>query len=814
MAVTKIDPKVIFASEAPDQDTPAVFVNKTVGWGESRKNGGRPTIKQSNALQQETDLKILWLNENAVTPYDATIDYPQNAVTIKDGEFKILNNGIWETFLSRNHSILTNRDAASSHPASAISTATSQTQQVVNDSVGAKWYAKVGGYPVNARVMLDDGDIVKSTVDNNTVNPNTDMTGWVGVNYADQLIYSRLKNKITRTIYSKLYEDLSVKDFGATGDASLHTIQEWVDSGKFSGLTAIQMVFPFVTSLTQSIDYVALQAACNAAGNYGAIKIIGCLFLQQGEKVTTLEGQHLYGLDDNKFINTNNGVMFTGALTGNIPKCGIYYDGTTGAALRAKAGVSLSGFHLFGKGYVTANGTVNILDPKGAKVHDTIGVEVEKFIQTRNMSFYYLGKALNSVSSGGNFYSRHYFTEITRCNVAYSWDETAYNQQFFGCIIRNTPTPFVFASGKTVRTFNFYGGSIEGYRPVDSNDFAIGVPANSMMQFNGTYWENLDTDGPFDTVFKPIGGNIFLQFNSCTVYLNHYLNFVKQTSFTKVRVASSKNEFYLSTGSSVLDPIIYSLSFTAGESYLETDGTDKINYDINYPNSTTTGDINSGSNTLTVTDATNIRIGQRIRVGSLTTCVTAISGTTITLQGKSGATLTGATVDLYYTPQYVPFSLGTNLLNANIVYPSDYLPRFDNLNFSNRDFAHKARTTVPDAPFNGAALGVAIYTADGTTWNPARFQSTGAYQVAYRNGRYIPMLGPVSGKVTLTAGQTVHVVPNTYTTANSKVILEARSLSAAKIVRYVSATSNAVSFSITTETAAAGTEVFDYYIHD
>ena len=52
MAVNKIDPKVIFASEAPAQDTPAVFTNRTVGWGETRKNGGRPTIKQMNAEQQ------------------------------------------------------------------------------------------------------------------------------------------------------------------------------------------------------------------------------------------------------------------------------------------------------------------------------------------------------------------------------------------------------------------------------------------------------------------------------------------------------------------------------------------------------------------------------------------------------------------------------------------------------------------------------------------------------------------------------------------------------------------------------------------
>ncbi len=37
----------------------------------------------------------------------------------------------------------------------------------------------VGGYLKNARLMLTNGDIVKSTVDGNTNDPNVDMTGWV-----------------------------------------------------------------------------------------------------------------------------------------------------------------------------------------------------------------------------------------------------------------------------------------------------------------------------------------------------------------------------------------------------------------------------------------------------------------------------------------------------------------------------------------------------------------------------------------------------------------------------------------------------------
>lgn len=37
----------------------------------------------------------------------------------------------------------------------------------------------IGGYPLNSRLMLDNGNIVRSTVVNNTINPNGNMTGWI-----------------------------------------------------------------------------------------------------------------------------------------------------------------------------------------------------------------------------------------------------------------------------------------------------------------------------------------------------------------------------------------------------------------------------------------------------------------------------------------------------------------------------------------------------------------------------------------------------------------------------------------------------------
>lgn len=70
---------------------------------------------------------------------------------------------------------------------------------------------------------------------------------------------SDLSGAVARTIHDKVSDAVSIYDFGATWDGALHPLSE-----VFSTLTAAQMVYPFVTSLTQSTDYAAIQAACNS----------------------------------------------------------------------------------------------------------------------------------------------------------------------------------------------------------------------------------------------------------------------------------------------------------------------------------------------------------------------------------------------------------------------------------------------------------------------------------------------------------------------------------------------------------------------
>ena len=163
MPVQKIDPKVIFASDAPAIDKPPVFSDKTKGWDVARANDGRPQIKEMNKVQQDTDLKILWLNENAVLPHDASINYPDGAVTIKDGSFKQLSSGSWVEFLDD----FADKDA-------------------VKRGIANRYDSSLT-YNSGERVMLDNGDIVKSTIDGNVNDPNVTLTGWVKTNSTSQI---------------------------------------------------------------------------------------------------------------------------------------------------------------------------------------------------------------------------------------------------------------------------------------------------------------------------------------------------------------------------------------------------------------------------------------------------------------------------------------------------------------------------------------------------------------------------------------------------------------------------------------------------
>lgn len=61
-----------------------------------------------------------------------------------------------------------------------------------------------------------------------------------------------------RTQAEKNADFISVKDYGAIGDGTYHPLSE-----EYGSLAAAQLVYPFVTNLSQSLDWAGIQAAVN-----------------------------------------------------------------------------------------------------------------------------------------------------------------------------------------------------------------------------------------------------------------------------------------------------------------------------------------------------------------------------------------------------------------------------------------------------------------------------------------------------------------------------------------------------------------------
>ncbi|WP_236489821.1 hypothetical protein, partial [Escherichia coli] len=72
--------------------------------------------------------------------------------------------------------------------------------------------------PLNARLMLDNGEIVRSTVPNNTTNPNIDMTGWQNDSKA---LKSFLDNIVTPEMFGN--NIIAAADFAISSGGVLFT---------------------------------------------------------------------------------------------------------------------------------------------------------------------------------------------------------------------------------------------------------------------------------------------------------------------------------------------------------------------------------------------------------------------------------------------------------------------------------------------------------------------------------------------------------------------------------------------------------------
>ena len=154
-------------------------------------------------------------------------------------------------------------------PALSVSTANGENQQDINDYSGAKWRNKAGGYDLNARVILDNGDIVKSTVAGNTTNPNVDMTGWVNFE-ADQQVFNNKYSKFKQLEAGAVERDLSVRARDNQHADDYATIQDAFNAKRFS-TTVLELGFG-----TKTLTAPLSLTANHQIKGKGELSLISC----------------------------------------------------------------------------------------------------------------------------------------------------------------------------------------------------------------------------------------------------------------------------------------------------------------------------------------------------------------------------------------------------------------------------------------------------------------------------------------------------------------------------------------------------------
>ncbi|ASN73401.1 tail fiber protein [Acinetobacter phage vB_AbaP_B3] len=175
-----------------------------------------PAIPEGTVrIERETDIdKMKYIFDAGALFIDQNVDADFKQIVhsqqeVRDGFIKLrgdvlpLVHGLQEALQQAQEA-----SEAAQEAANAAEVAASQTQYYL------KYFNPEIVYPKNARIMLDNGDIVRSTIANNTSDPNIDMTGWVKVNSVSQ-IFDETYNITQSVINGNL---VTVDNFGAKGD--------------------------------------------------------------------------------------------------------------------------------------------------------------------------------------------------------------------------------------------------------------------------------------------------------------------------------------------------------------------------------------------------------------------------------------------------------------------------------------------------------------------------------------------------------------------------------------------------------------------
>lgn len=131
---------------------------------------------------------------------------------------------------------------------------------------------------------------------------------------------------IIEQLRTSISHQVAVQKYGAIGDGVFHPLTE-----RFTTLAAAQAVYPFVTSLSQGLDYAGIQATINATKDGGAV------FLPAGRYIidTQLNADYalsMYGEGGQGLIEVDPGVHGDSRVRGSV----LYSRVSSGSCLSIK----------------------------------------------------------------------------------------------------------------------------------------------------------------------------------------------------------------------------------------------------------------------------------------------------------------------------------------------------------------------------------------------------------------------------------------------------------------------------------------------
>lgn len=192
------------------------------------------------------------------------------------------------------------------------------------------------GKPVPIFTMTDTADLALKLASE---------ADYLGAGLSGYEIGSKYLNK---TVGKKLNLFLSPWDFGAVADGTLHPLSE-----RYASLALAQVDYPFVTSLTQSIDYAAIQKCVNEMVTRGAAGM-------------TMGGRGRFCVSDTVQVNktgsvneANKYIDFSGTEICSFGGAVIFND-TTFSGWALQNGVSLSASKLVFAGTTAAQARATI----------------------------------------------------------------------------------------------------------------------------------------------------------------------------------------------------------------------------------------------------------------------------------------------------------------------------------------------------------------------------------------------------------------------------------------------------------------------